>query len=92
MEKYIIKFAYERDINYFMWEVKRKTAHWAIPPKIRRNDRTIEFGNAFVYLTTHDKYMIGRHDHIKVSADSVFYAIDVFNEKLRLGHQEIFDK
>lgn len=92
MEKYIIKFAYERDIDYFMWRVKRKTEHWAIQPKIRKNDRTIQFGNGIIYLVTLDKHLIGRHDCIRISADSVFYAIEVFNEKLRLGHQGIFDK
>lgn len=90
MEKYIIRFACERDIDHFMWEVKRKTEHWAIPPKIRRNDRSIEFGNAFVYLTTHDKYMIGRHDCIRISAMSVLYTIMLLNERMRIGHQGIF--
>ena len=92
MEKYLIKFAYERDIDHFIWEVKRKTEHWAIPPKIRRNDRTIEFGNAFIYLATDHKHEVGRHDYIRISAMSVLYTIMLLNERMRLGHQGIFNK
>lgn len=90
MEKYIIKFDRECDIDHFIWEVKRKTEHWAIPPKIRKNDRTIEFGNAILYLVTLDKHLIGRHDCIRISAMSVLYTIMLLNERMRIGHQGIF--
>ena len=92
MEKYIIRFACERDIDNFMWEVKTKTEHWAISPKIRRNDRPIEFGNAILYLVCDQKQEIGRHDYIRISAMSVLYTIMLLNERMRIGHQGIFDK
>ena len=92
VEKYLIRFSDSRMANYFMWEVKRKTAHWAIPPKVRKHDRTIEFGNVLIYLATDHKHEVGRHDHIKISAASVLYAINMMNTRIRVDHQGIFNK
>lgn len=82
MEKYIIKFDREYDIDNFMWRVKKETSLWKNPPKVKRFDRTVQFGNGIIYLVTLDKQLVGRHDCVRISADSVFYAIQVMNEKL----------
>ena len=92
MEKYLIKFAYERDTDYFMWEVKRRTEHWFFQPKIRRYDRTIEFGNAIIVLASDHKHMVGRHDHTEILAYRVLDIIDKMNRDMVINHQGIFNK
>ena len=83
MEKYIIR-CNTHHANYILHTVKVLTDHWSNPPKIRKAERTIDFGETFILLATDDKQMKGRHDWGELTEDGLLYAIDIFNENIAI--------
>ena len=79
MNKYIIRCRNMAHARYILWWVSTRTNEWFPRPHISKNDLTIELPNLIILLAVDERQLVGRRDWSEITADRLFYWIDLHN-------------